>query len=189
MALLDHALRAQLHNLVCIVPQDLAVDALIMLSETGWRLIESGLGIRESYGQSHGVNPIGRAVLGMDQRNGLVSGDHSRIVNRCLRIAYFRRRNPGGIERGNSLSSRFGVAPAPDLRIQFAIVPHAHVSCAEALIRGQFAAAHHLEEAMGESIGICTYCEVPILGWINPKRGEPLHGLAGAYRLAALLHS
>src|SRR5205807_7231712 len=53
---LDDTLRAKLRNPVCIVPENLAVDALIVLPQTRRWLIELGLGIRKTYRQSHGAN-------------------------------------------------------------------------------------------------------------------------------------
>src|SRR5207302_4000267 len=77
--LLDNALGAKLRNPACIVSQNFAVDALIMLAETWWRLIESGERLGESYGQSHGVNPVRRAVFWVNHGNCLVSGHHAGI--------------------------------------------------------------------------------------------------------------
>src|SRR5207245_1215364 len=72
--------------------------------------------------------------------------------------------------------------------IEFAIVTHAHVTRAEALVPNQVRATHNLEETMREVIGIGANREVPVYGRINPEWGEPLHGLAGADRLAAHFH-
>src|SRR6202030_1321144 len=60
---LDNALLVKLRDPVCIVAEDLAIDALVVLSQLGRPLIESGRGLRKPYRQSHGVNAIGRPVF------------------------------------------------------------------------------------------------------------------------------
>ena len=39
---LDHAFCAKLCDPVCIIAEDFAIDALVVLSQSRWRLIESG---------------------------------------------------------------------------------------------------------------------------------------------------
>jgi hypothetical protein len=42
----------------------------------------------------------------------------------------------------------------PDERIELAIIPHARIARAEALVLSQILPAHNLEEAMGKTIRI-----------------------------------
>src|SRR5207237_7965237 len=112
----------------------LRIASMIMRAESSCRLIESVKRLGESYGQSHGVNPVRRAVFWVNHGNCLVSGHHAGIVDSHLRIAHLRRRNPGGIERSNGLRRRFGDRPSSDLRVELAVVPHARVTRAKTLI-------------------------------------------------------
>src|SRR6266446_1026995 len=185
---LDDTLRAKLRNPVCIVPENLAVDALIVLSQTRRRLIELGLGIRKTYRQSHGANAINPAVLRMEHRDRFFAGHNSRIVNGNRGITHFSGGNSGGVQFSDRFGGGFGARPLPDQRVEFAIVLDARIARAEALVLNQFGAAHNLEQMMRKTIGIGANRDVPVLRGINPKRGEPLHGLAGAYWRAALFH-
>src|SRR4029077_9057212 len=149
---LDNTLRAKFRNPVGIVSENLAVDSLIMLSELRRGLIESGRSLGKTYGQSHGIDPVRHAVLGMDHGNRVVSGYHARIVDRHLGIAHFGGWNSSGVEFDDRVSGRFGNRPLADLRIAIAIKADPHITRAKALVLCQIRAAHNLEEAMRKSV-------------------------------------
>src|SRR5581483_5843409 len=185
---LDNTFRMEFSNAFRVVAENLSINALVMLSQSGRRLIESGFSIRETHGQAHGSDAIGYPVFWVNQRNGFPPRHDARIVNRNLGVAYLGGRNSGRIQYGDGFERRFRVRPSLDLYVEFAIKTDPRVARAEAFICHQIFSPHNFKEPMCKSVCICADGDVSVFRAVGPKGRQPLHALAAANRSARLFH-